>query len=154
MKTILVSLISICFIFNSSAQNLLDQNQLKKNHIHYSIGTLLFFSSSQVSYERLFFYSKGDFPLAIGANLGIGIYSTDDSSDEIGFLFNPNFVFLTGRNKNHFEARLGLTFLDLDNLIRPSYLAGYRFQKPEGGWSFRTGMGFPETVYVGVGYSF
>jgi len=31
---------------------------------------------------------------------------------------------------------------------------GYRYQNPEGGFLFRTGIAWPETVYIGLGFNF
>ncbi len=87
---------------------------------------------------------------------------------------------LTGSKNNHIELGIGLTsFFDLDKynygvsdaltvnggtgiipskseyrFITPSGGIGYRFQKPNGRFIFRSGLGFPEAVYVSVGFCF
>ncbi len=36
----------------------------------------------------------------------------------------------------------------------PAGSIGYRFQKAEGGFIFRTGIGFPDGLYVSAGFRF
>ncbi|MGJ8661126.1 MAG: hypothetical protein ACSHXL_03745 [Bacteroidota bacterium] len=38
--------------------------------------------------------------------------------------------------------------------IFPSVSVGYRSQKPQKNYVFRTGIGWPEAIYVGWGFSF
>ncbi len=38
--------------------------------------------------------------------------------------------------------------------LSPVGSLGYRFQKPEGGILFRTGLGYPEGVFIGIGVGF
>lgn len=38
--------------------------------------------------------------------------------------------------------------------ILPAITIGYRYQKSTGGFLFRTGIGFPEIIYIGLGSSF
>ncbi len=84
-----------------------------------------------------------------------------------------------GRRNNHFEAGGGLLLrydrsfyqgnyggtywwgksiedpqrIHCTSLMPACYL-GYRYQRPQGGFMFRTGGGWPEALYLGVGYSF
>ena len=39
-------------------------------------------------------------------------------------------------------------------LIIPAGAIGYRFQKPGGKFVFRTGIGFPESLYLSLGLCF
>jgi hypothetical protein len=85
---------------------------------------------------------------------------------------------LTGRKSNHFEMHIGITSIiqteryhrEKDNpdnfpnqqpvLLKnyigfwPAGTLGYRFQKPGKPFLFRTGIGFPEAVYLGLGMAF
>jgi hypothetical protein len=66
------------------------------------------------------------------------------------------FGILTGSRRSHFEAKAGVGFFwdgDLLSLF-PSVSVGYRKQKPGSGFIFRTGIGFPDALYVSWGYSF
>ena len=38
--------------------------------------------------------------------------------------------------------------------ITPAANIGYRYQKPSGGFVFRTGIGFPDGVYLSLGFAF
>jgi len=77
----------------------------------------------------------------------------------------PNLI--SGRGKNHFEFGLGPVYLfDWDEgrsiFTRPRHFVnifiqlnmGYRYQSPYKRFIFRTGAGYPEYVYFGMGWSF
>ena len=88
-------------------------------------------------------------------------------------LFSIRGGLLTGYDKrNHFEANIGL---GLANVVEEAYSGfygsggssgsnyraiypvgniGYRFQVPNKNFVFRTGVGFPELLYVGFGVAF
>ena len=84
-----------------------------------------------------------------------------------------------GRRNNHFEAGGGLllrydrsfyqgnyggTYWRGESIedpkrihctsLMPACYLGYRYQRPQGGFMFRAGGGWPEALYLGVGYSF
>ncbi len=103
---------------------------------------------------------------------GLGVV---ESSHGIGFSFELGMVALIGGNAHNLELNLGaftvydsagyMSDLERTDLMGetmpkraeyfipiPSGSVGYRFQKPEGGLMFRIGVGFPEVVYLGVGY--
>ncbi len=64
---------------------------------------------------------------------------------------------LTGKGNNHFEINGGAFIgkdLELDNIfVFPLIDFGYRYQKPEGGFIFRTKVGFLG-IGIGLGYAF
>jgi hypothetical protein len=79
-----------------------------------------------------------------------------------------NWAYLFGHRKHHLELNLGVLGIQdayNDQLMTRTELffaqwdffpllnAGYRFQKPDGGFMLRTGVG-TELLYLGVGYSF
>ncbi|SFT74019.1 hypothetical protein SAMN05216474_2067 [Lishizhenia tianjinensis] len=64
---------------------------------------------------------------------------------------------LTGAKNHHLEASIGANFFFGDALIEEIPLGanlGYRFQKPQGIFLLRTGISYPEGVYVGIGTCF
>lgn len=86
-------------------------------------------------------------------------------NDYIQAALLPNLI--SGRGKNHFEFSLGPTYLfDWDEgrsiLTRPSHFVnifiqlnmGYRYQSPYKRFIFRTGTGYPELIYFGMGGTF
>lgn len=79
-----------------------------------------------------------------------------------------NWAYLFGRKKHHLELNMGVLGIQdkyNDPQMTPSERffsqwsffpllnAGYRFQKPGGGFMLRTGVGM-ELLYLGIGYSF
>jgi hypothetical protein len=66
------------------------------------------------------------------------------------------FGLLTGVKKHHFEVSAGMVkSLDKNyDFFSPSGSIGYRIQKPNGHFIFRTGLGWPEALYLGLGASF
>lgn len=68
-----------------------------------------------------------------------------------------HFGILTGAQKHHFEASAGFV-KSISNAEFPLYpLSGslaYRIQKPGGHFIFRTGLGWPEAIFAGIGASF
>jgi hypothetical protein len=61
---------------------------------------------------------------------------------------------LLGSGKSFTEISLGVGIFPNDYDILPTGSLGYRFQKKDGGIIFRTGGGYPEIFYLGLGYSF
>ena len=65
--------------------------------------------------------------------------------------------------QKHFEASFGLG-LDQSRYLHstgfryiefaPIFNIGYRFQVPDESYVFRSGIGFPELIYLGFGMSF
>jgi hypothetical protein len=76
------------------------------------------------------------------------------------YYLNFELTGLTGSGKNHFEFSLGVCgFYERggyseENYILPSGSIGYRFQKPNRRFFFRTGVGFPDALYISVGTRF
>lgn len=127
------------------------QIPLNKNSINLSLGPgglLVLFLPAHLSYERLFqgkvFGSKNSSLLEFGAG-GAAFWGGS------GLLFISRFGILTGRGRRHFEAKAGICIL---NNIFPSACIGYRKQKPGSRFIFRTGIGFPDALYVSWGVSF
>lgn len=63
---------------------------------------------------------------------------------------------LTGKGKSHFEITGGwhYGFSEWYDFLPIGGSVGYRYQKPEGGFIFRTGIGYTEGLYVGIGVRF
>jgi len=104
-------------------------------------------------YERMFRKNvqKSKISTFLKAGLGNTAYWEDASS-----YIMAQFGLLTGAKKHHLEASAGLVkSFDKDYDIFPlSATIGYRIQKPQGHFIFRTGVGWPETLYFGLGLSF
>jgi len=90
-----------------------------------------------------------------GLRVGLGIYQYyDDYSLNIII----NYTCLTGAENNHFELGVGATYMHFlttsGKYVAPAPNIGYRYQKPDGKFVFRTGVGFPELLYMSFGYAF
>ena len=148
--------------------------EIKKNVIHGTVGFLGVWAVADINYERLILERKDKFLNTLWLRVGGGGYAGWDVS---GPLVVAGFNLLTGRRKSHIEGHLGLSSaydktgydIGLSNArggyeaepsrsdyisFAPSCALGYRFQNPDEGIIFRTGFGFPETLYIGVGYNF
>ena len=128
-------------------------NDYKKNLIHGSFGTLVLGYTANIFYDR--FLSP------------IGRYHTTCTFVRIGYqdniiLTDPNGSalileggILTGKHFGHFEGALGIAYIQTENnVLRPAFSVGYRGQKPDGSFMFRTGLGFPELLFFGLGIAF
>ena len=128
-------------------------NYYKMNLIHGSFGTMVLGYTANIFYDRLL--------------SPIGKQNTTCTFIRIGYqdniiLTDPNGSalileggVLTGRNFGHFEGALGITYIQTDNnVIRPAFSIGFRGQKPNGSFMFRTGLGFPELLFFGAGIAF
>ena len=149
-------IITVLFIVShslvSAQQEKIDtlKMSLNKHSINLSYGIL----SASLSYESLFqgkvFGSRNSTIVDYG--LG-GLAHWDGASPFI----NSRFGILTGRGRRHFEAKVGACFFfagDMQNMLLPSGSIGYRKQKPGSHFIFRTGIGFPDALYVSWGVSF
>jgi hypothetical protein len=63
---------------------------------------------------------------------------------------------ILGRWNSHFEMALGI-HIDVTGsteLFPVGGLLAYRYQKPQGSFVFRTGMGFPNAIFISLGFCF
>lgn len=141
-----------------------------KSAIYLSAGTVFLYSSVNVNYDFRIKQSEGFFKNYY-ATIEAGVFNTNSGFapgySTNGFTTGIGVIGLTGKGNGHFETSLGLSLNieteingdDPDDLakeeafILPELSLGYRYQKANG-VMFRAGIGFPQTVYIGVGYSF
>ena len=125
---------------------------LLRNVIHGSVGVGPVLSAT-IFYEHIFLQPAGRGP-AVYARGGYGSMAVLLADNSRYVLVQGGII--TGRKNSHFEAALGAIYL-FDNQLEgfaPALSAGYRLQKPGSHFMFRTGLGFPEDVYVGIGVCF
>ena len=142
---------------------------LQKNSLSFNVGTALLANGGGIKYERLIPKKSVYYTLSAGAHL----FRFDFFTTENHTVLSINNGLITGLDKrNHFEASIGLGW---DNVNKeassgiygsggsaasqysqfiPVANMGYRFQAPNKDFVFRTGIGFPELVYVGLGVAF
>jgi hypothetical protein len=95
---------------------------------------------------------------SIRLRLGIG-GSGDLNGSEKMVLLSSNFVL--GNGPGHLEIDLGAAYQfdivryksDKKTGITPVISAGYRFQKKNGQFVFRTGFGWPDCIYISLGFA-
>ena len=153
-KTALTLLLSIfCHGIAQAQSN--DTKDFSKNSVYLDTG-LGYGGQVSFNYERLI--SSGEKVTCFG-RLGVGVAykwtSDDDVSSGPGGL--AAMTMLTGKGNNHFELNAG-TFIvsdaDEDNSgVYPLLDAGYRYQKPSGGFVFKAKIGILG-VGIGLGYAF
>ena len=176
VTTIFLFLItSVPVIAQFQADNLKEDTVVKNyNHVIYGNGAGIYIPfgiiaySWSINYEYFFEPKKTNYSLRVGLGIGTGtseygIY--EENGDGPSNFINPRVVLLTGKRNSHFELSGGayIKFLHYqisntesvsETSTKPSLTIGYRYQKPKGGFMFRTGFSIPETIYVGLGYSF
>lgn len=159
MKRVYTLLLAIALTSSVSFSqiNLLENFQVKKakNTISISGGTIILASSANLAYERMLLSSKS----AVLHSLWIkGRASSFGNNDWIEsdhkYLIDLAAVGLIGQTRMHMELSLGIGMFPIDNQFFPTLSAGYRYQKDKGGFIFRTGLGYPEFLYIGLGYGF
>ncbi len=144
-------------------------NRLHKNSFSLNIGTALLANGGGIKYERVIPKKSVYYTLSAGANL----FRFDFFTTENHTVFSISNGLIMGLDtRNHFEASIGLGW---DNVNKeasggiygsggssasqygqfvPVGNIGYRFQAPNEDFVFRTGFGFPELIYVGIGVAF
>jgi len=142
---------------------------LQKNSFSLNIGTALLANGGGVKYERVMPKKNMYYALSAGVNLfRFDFFTTENHT--VLFISNG---FITGLDKrNHFEASIGLGWDSVNkeasggiygsggspasqySQFIPVANIGYRFQGPNKDFVFRTGLGFPELIYVGIGVAF
>ena len=85
----------------------------------------------------------------------VGIYSWEFD----GIFLGPQLIYLSGKRKGHLEIGIGPTFRvtkksSYERSVLPNAHIGFRYQKQGGSFIFRTGLGVPAGLYVGVGLVF
>jgi hypothetical protein len=103
---------------------------------------------ASVNYDRLFFIKKQK----MSWRAGFSYIPLKDESPMLIFSFELSFLFGT---KHHFETGFGLSYLYEGITIEPTAVliigrvAGYRFQKPNGGFFFKGGFSIVLMHYFG-----
>lgn len=157
---------------NNSDADLVD---LHKNVFYGTVGFLpVSWGVLNTNYERLVKLKKESLLKYYYLRLAIGNFSSWGAE---GSHYVIGATALSGKSKHHFEVFGGLTILydqvgyeiGVSNakyfsdpvpsrwefiLPVPAAAIGYRLQEPGGRFVFRSGFGFPETIYISLGFSF
>ncbi|MFT6855177.1 MAG: hypothetical protein ACJA0X_001151 [Cyclobacteriaceae bacterium] len=111
------------------------------------------FFLQSINFETKLYRSESN-SFQINGRFGLGYFLIDffGKSQSAGGL--AGLTFLLGRKNNHFETSLG-GFIGSENGVSawPIASLGYKYQKPEGGFIFRSNIG-TLGVGIGLGYAF
>jgi len=135
-----------------------DSAQLKmfNNAIYGSVGSLIgYYNNVNIYYERMFQRKPYRSRIITLVKAGYGGWSSPWGGK--GSYILGQCGILTGVKKHHFELSAGLIKFFSDSEKIETLLSGslgYRSQKPDGHFIFRTGVSWPETIYLGFGVSF
>lgn len=146
--------------YSQMAVTELRQPELKKNVFYGTLGLDVwdFYGTIIGNYERRIFMSPKPKGSSLWLRAGAGPFGTWGNE---GWNYVSTISLLTGKKNNHVELGLG-ALLSWDSsakhfapILDNNYMAanlGYRYQKPGGYFIFRTGMGWPEFMYVSLGF--
>ena len=152
----------------------LEPARLKKNAIYVTLGTVSLAGAYNINYERMIVGFDQGSVQGLWAKAGVGYWGVWSVGGPYQSL---TLGILTGPKSSHFELNAGVArmvnqqgydnaeLINGDNPeqppLRSDYIdinpvgsMGYRYQKPGGHFLFRAGLGYPETLYVGLGVAF
>ena len=171
-------LLALLVVFSLSAYGQLEQtnqDKVPKNVVQLSAGFGGVIGAYNANYERQLVQFEGNSLIGLWGKVGLGAY---------GILFGPSGPYqhlslglLTGKKLSHFELSFGGARMfdkngfehnqDISDFHKEpapeksSYVSlspvgsiGYRYQNPTGNIIFRTGLGYPEAVFIGLGAAF
>ena len=127
---------------------------LKKNIFHVSLAPDVAYNAVHVFYDRII-YEKNN--IAVFARVGYGGWHTLLVTR--GTIAVGQGGILIGSQNGRFEAAIGLGYMKQTeyssehNKTVPAINIGYRSQKRDKHFVFRTGIGYPEGIYAGFGYA-
>jgi hypothetical protein len=142
-----------------------------ENVIYVSTGTVIAYSSVNLNYDHRIIQSENGFFKNYYVTGEVGLFNSNSGfapgSSSNGITTGIGIIGLTGNGNGHFETSLGLSlnieteikgedpndFEEEDVFVLPELSIGYRYQKAHG-FMYRAGIGFPQTIYIGAGYSF
>jgi hypothetical protein len=126
-----------------------------RNLFYGGIGTALLYFPAYIYYERKLNKPILGPRLSTFASVGTGIAAHWEGQSAY---ISSKFGLLIGKSKAHLETSIGLSYFykgDLQNSTPPiAFSIGYRAQKPDNKHMFRTGVSWPEAIYLGWGFSF
>ena len=158
MKKIILFLAIFITFQQLSAQ----ENQFKKNAIYGSIGNAGLYFTATAYYERIIKQEMWEKNISSFVNLGYGGQAYWGGE---GSYFLARYGIITGVKTHHLEGSLGILYgfdgyQSLRRVYRlfenttPSGSIGWRRQKFDKNFLIRAGLGFPETIYFGIGVAF
>lgn len=167
MKISVISIIGVFCALSSYSQQESKEDDIQNfpiQVVYLTYGNLEITEALTLSYDR--FLLKSAKKINPFIRLGVGeqyhFYSGDEfGSDEARFVYVLNAGILMGKEKHHFEGGVGIVNDFIKNEKYTDYLEasgyiGYRLQnlRLKVPVMFRTGLGYPEGLYIGLGIGF
>lgn len=168
MRVLIIFLFLVNSIF-AQTQNEQIKTSLNKNSLSFNIGTAILANGLGLKYERIIARKKLYY--SISANVNFFRFSFFGAENHTVLSVSNGFI--TGIDeRNHFDANVGLgwDYVNVEsyggiygsggspasqyNQFLPVASFGYRYQVPNDGFIFRTGVGYPELLYISFGVSF
>lgn len=155
-RLLIISVILFASFTNTKGQDLLHEKPLafRKNIVHTSVGFLVLYIPGTIFYERILSQPKENREIATFIRAGYGAYPNWSFVQEYMVL---EVGFFLGSEASHIEFAVGGMKIVNNSILmqyQPAASMGYRFQRPGGRIMFRSGIGYPEAIYVGVGFCF
>lgn len=170
-----IHLALVCYAVKVSGQDSLKTQP--RNVIYANVGTLGLWLTTSANYERQLLSTDTKYYATYYMRACGGVFATWGANGPYGSLSLQG---VYGKEKAHLELGLGLAALydqssyknDVSNANEhdqanepeplkkdytywtPAASVGYRYQRPTGGFVFRTGIGFPDGAYVSIGLAF
>ena len=119
-----------------------------------------FYFSLLGNYERMIYRLPKSFIHSFWIRAGLGPWAAWGPK---GVNYVSTISALMGRGSTHFEIGSGVLFTywsdekEFRPIVNERYLSGFtgfRYQKPGGSFVFRTGLGWPDGIYISLGYCF
>ena len=162
-------LLILCFIFfisiGNSQENKSDISSigLKKNVIYGTLGVDIedTYVTFLGNYEHMIFELPNSFFQSFWIRIGAGPWAAFDANGGTNYVSTLSAVM--GKRSAHLEIGSGVLFTYdsgtkmFHPLVNDRHLAGnlgFRFQRPGGHFVFRTGIGWPEFMYLSLGFCF
>ncbi|OFY61463.1 MAG: hypothetical protein A2Y71_06395 [Bacteroidetes bacterium RBG_13_42_15] len=134
---------------------------LNKNAIYGTLGLGPIYGTLIGNYEHSVYQPDDRFFSSIRARIGVGPWILWESG---GIHYIATVQALSGKRKGHLEIGAGAVLIQnftynfssvYSSKLWPAGNLGYRYQKLENsGGVFRIGIGFPETLYLSLGFCF
>jgi hypothetical protein len=140
--------------------------ELKKNAIYGTVGVDYFelYGTVMANYNRMILELPPSYLFhSFWLGIGTGPWRRGFDVPERGWNFTSALSALIGRKNVHLEMGAGVLFTyntyydKFQPLVNDRHLAGnlgLRYQKPGRNFIFRTGIGWPEFIYLSFGYCF
>lgn len=175
MKYIYHFFILLLFICSTNSIYSQDSVNPSRKNTFYGTAAVYYGVIGNLNYERKLKENDNRFINEHWLKLSYGAWEEFFGSN--GNQYAVSWIGLTGKNNNHLEFSLGLASLydksgynylkqEVDNnesskLSRSNYYnfktsfgVAYRFQKPNGRFIFRSGLGWPEILFISTGVCF